>query len=72
LTSLCSVYLRYAPIRSGCGGSSSPRLATKQDEKFGLDRFSRSGLVAPERPAVITINNIGGAITIDFNGTEPE
>jgi hypothetical protein len=29
LTSLCSVYLRYAPIRSGCGDGSSLRLATK-------------------------------------------
>jgi len=36
LTSLCSVYLRYAPIRSGCGDSSSLRLATKRYEKSGL------------------------------------
>jgi hypothetical protein len=37
LTSLCSVYLRYAPIRSGCGHGSSLRLATKRYEKSGLD-----------------------------------
>jgi hypothetical protein len=36
LTSLCSVYLRYAPIRSGCGHGSSLRLATKRYEKSGL------------------------------------
>jgi hypothetical protein len=40
LTSLCSVYLRYAPIRSGCGHGSSPRLATKQYEKCGLAAYS--------------------------------
>jgi hypothetical protein len=39
LTSLCSVYLRYAPIRSGCGHGSSLRLATKRYEKSGLGRF---------------------------------
>jgi hypothetical protein len=41
LTSLCSVYLRYAPIHSGCGDSSSPRLATKQYEKCGLAVITR-------------------------------
>jgi hypothetical protein len=49
LTSLCSVYLRYAPIRSGCGHGSALRLATKRYEKSGLNGFAGEAAASPGR-----------------------